>query len=139
MLEVTRAEQERFLNIISNLDDWLAETRLPDWQVRDVVAHMIDETERYLDRWKMARGGELPESMGLSDCDRDAKLDERAAGILVTQYIFNLWEYMFDSAEFLFPDRGRGNQRRAGRHPHRARPVLPSGVTGRRNMRSGGS
>lgn len=175
MLEVTRVEQERFLNIISNPDDWLAETRLPDWQVRDVVAHMIDETERYLDRWKMARGGELPKSMGLSDFreelrtgvlalrelpreeaiarlragasatvanfealteedwsgfqvahaflgslpasffvalelghhalhawdlglgDRDAKLDERAAGILATQYIFNLWEYMFDA------------------------------------------
>jgi hypothetical protein len=28
--------------------------------------------------------------------DRDAKLDERAAGILVPQYIFNLWEFMFD-------------------------------------------
>jgi hypothetical protein len=67
MLEVTRAEQQRFFDIISKPDDWLVETRRPDWQVRDMVAHMIDETERYLDRWKMARGGELPESLGLSE------------------------------------------------------------------------
>jgi uncharacterized protein (TIGR03083 family) len=175
MLEVMRAEHERFFDMVSNPDDWLAESRLPDWQVRDLVAHMIDETERYLDRWKMARGGQLPKSPGLADFreelkagvlalrelpreeaiarlragahatvvnfealteeewsgfqvahgflgplpasffvplelghhalhawdlglgDRDAKLDERSAGILVTQYIFNLWDYMFDA------------------------------------------
>jgi hypothetical protein len=53
MLEVTRAEQQRFFDIISKPDDWLVETRRPDWQVRDMVAHMIDETERYLaGRWR---------------------------------------------------------------------------------------
>jgi hypothetical protein len=175
MLEVARAEQARFITVISHADNWRAETRVPNWQVRDLVGHMIDETERYLDRWTMARAGQLPESLALptfrkelrtgalalrdlprdeaiarlragahrtvanfealteedwSDFqvahaflgplpaaffvslelghhalhtwdlglgDRNAAIDEPAAGLLVTQYIFNLWEYMFDA------------------------------------------
>jgi uncharacterized protein (TIGR03083 family) len=174
LIETVRGEQERFFNIIGDPGDWFADTRTDGWQVRDFVGHMIDETERYLDRWEMARRGECPKAVDLAEFreelraavlahrelsreeaiarlregaartvtafealteeewsglhvmhgflgpqpasffvpqelghyalhawdlglgDRDAKLDERAAGILVPQYIFNLWLYMFD-------------------------------------------
>jgi uncharacterized protein (TIGR03083 family) len=170
-----RAEHERFFQLIDDPQDWTAETRLPGWEVRDLVGHMIDETERYLDRWDLAQRGKAAESTDLSEFrdelrvralahralsreaaiarlkagaaataanfealtedewsglqvthaflgplpasffvplelghyalhawdlglgDREAKLDERSAGLLVTQYIFNLWRYMFDA------------------------------------------
>jgi len=76
VLDVVRTERGRFYNIIDNPDNWSRPTRSGHWEVRDLVGHMIDVTEGYLDRWEMARRGEPAEALGLvvmaSELDRVA-------------------------------------------------------------------
>ena len=64
VLDVVRTERGRFYDVIDNPDNWLVDTRCEGWQVRDLVGHMIDVTESYLDRWDMARKGEFPQGRG---------------------------------------------------------------------------
>lgn len=64
VLDVVRTERHRFYEIVDNPDNWTVDTRCEGWQVRDLVGHMIDVTEAYLERWEMARNGELPGGLG---------------------------------------------------------------------------
>ena len=64
VLDVVRTERARFYNIIDNPDNWYVQTRCSEWEVRDLVGHMIDVTEGYLSRWDMARKGEPADSLG---------------------------------------------------------------------------
>src|SRR6266487_4168400 len=66
VLDVVRTERGKFYDVIDNPANWLVETRCEGWQVRDMVGHMIDVSEGYLDRWDMARKGELPQGIGLA-------------------------------------------------------------------------
>jgi uncharacterized protein (TIGR03083 family) len=65
VLDVVRSERAKFSEIIEQPAHWLVQTRCTDWQVRDIVGHMIDVTEGYLERWEMARRGEPAEALGL--------------------------------------------------------------------------
>lgn len=64
VFDVIRTERGRFYDVIDDPDNWNVDTRCEGWQVRDLVGHMIDVTEGYLERWDMARQGELPQGMG---------------------------------------------------------------------------
>jgi uncharacterized protein (TIGR03083 family) len=66
VLDVVRTERDRFYEVIDEPKNWNVETRCEGWQVRDMVGHMIDVTEGYLNRWDMARKGELPQGIGLA-------------------------------------------------------------------------
>ena len=65
VLDVVRAERAKFYSIVDDPNNWTAQTRCTDWQVRDMVGHMIDVTEGYLSRWDMARKGEPAAALGL--------------------------------------------------------------------------
>lgn len=65
VLDVVRTERARFYEIIDNPETWYVQTRCTEWEVRDMVGHMIDVTEGYLSRWEMARRGEPAEALGL--------------------------------------------------------------------------
>lgn len=65
VLEVARAERANFYNIIDNPANWYVQTRCSEWEVRDIVGHMIDVTEGYLTAWDMARKGEAGNALGL--------------------------------------------------------------------------
>jgi uncharacterized protein (TIGR03083 family) len=58
VLDVVRTERARFFDIMDDPANWTVQTRCTDWQVRDIVSHMIDVTEGYLSRWDLARKGE---------------------------------------------------------------------------------
>jgi uncharacterized protein (TIGR03083 family) len=78
LLGVLRREAEEFLATAGEAGSWESPTFCTNWQVRDVVAHLIDSTEGYFPGWEMARGGggEAPEPLGLRGMlDRN---DERA-------------------------------------------------------------
>jgi uncharacterized protein (TIGR03083 family) len=66
VLDVVRTERSRFYNVIDDPANWNVDTRCEGWEVRDLVGHMIDVTEGYLNRWEMARQGELPQGIGLA-------------------------------------------------------------------------
>jgi uncharacterized protein (TIGR03083 family) len=65
VLDVVRTERAKFYNIVDNPDNWYVQTRCSEWEVRDIVGHMIDVTEGYLSRWDMARKGEAADALGL--------------------------------------------------------------------------
>lgn len=77
VLDVIRTERSKFYNIIDDPDNWNVQTRCTEWEVRDLVGHMIDVTEGYLTRWDMARKGEPADAVGLlvmaSSLDNNAK------------------------------------------------------------------
>ncbi len=65
LLDVIRAEQQDFFDLVDDPKNWLVQTRCTEWQTRDIVGHMIDTTEGYLNRWEKARKGEHPEMLNL--------------------------------------------------------------------------
>src|SRR2546425_11597623 len=65
VLDVVRTEHANFFNIVDDPDNWYVQTRCSEWEVRDIVGHMIDVTEGYLSRWDMARKGEAADALGL--------------------------------------------------------------------------
>lgn len=72
VLDVVRTERGRFFDVVDNPDNWYMDTRCEGWQVRDLVGHMIDVTEAYLDRWEIAsKGQEAPPPRGWQVMARD--------------------------------------------------------------------
>jgi len=64
VIDVVRTERAKFYNIVDNPDNWYVQTRCSEWEVRDMVGHMIDVTEGYLNGWDMARKGETADALG---------------------------------------------------------------------------
>jgi uncharacterized protein (TIGR03083 family) len=60
VLDVVRAERAKFYAVIDDPANWTVQTRCTEWEVRDMVGHMIDVTEGYLAGWERAKKGEPP-------------------------------------------------------------------------------
>jgi uncharacterized protein (TIGR03083 family) len=58
VLDVVRTESKAFFELVDDPKNWNVQTRCTEWEVRDMVGHMIDVTEGYLGRWEKARKGE---------------------------------------------------------------------------------
>jgi uncharacterized protein (TIGR03083 family) len=65
VLDVVRTESADFFKIVDDPDNWNVQTRCTEWEVRDIVGHMIDVTEGYLTRWEKARNNEPIDTAGL--------------------------------------------------------------------------
>jgi len=77
VLDAVRADQANFFAIVDDPKNWNVQTRCEDWEVRDMVGHMIDVTEGYLANWDRARKGEeAPAPYGLAVMGE--KLNEHA-------------------------------------------------------------
>jgi uncharacterized protein (TIGR03083 family) len=77
ILRVVRQEAEGFFDLAARPGVWEAPTGSVDWQVRDVVGHLVDVTENYFERFDAARGGlEVEPTYGLPGMA--ARLDDRA-------------------------------------------------------------
>ena len=59
MLDVIRTERDRFYGLVEDPANWTVQTRCTEWETRDLVGHMIDVTETYLERWELARKGQM--------------------------------------------------------------------------------
>jgi uncharacterized protein (TIGR03083 family) len=65
LLRVVRQEAENMFALAAAPGAWEAPTACPQWQVRDIVGHIIDVTESYFVGFDHARGGTTaPEAMG---------------------------------------------------------------------------
>jgi uncharacterized protein (TIGR03083 family) len=76
VIDVVRTERDRFYKIIDDPNNWNVQTRCTDWEVRDMVGHMIDVTEGYLARWDMPDKGAAAGAVGLAVMGE--KLNEHA-------------------------------------------------------------
>jgi uncharacterized protein (TIGR03083 family) len=65
VLDVIRKESRDFFNLVDDPKNWNVQTRCTEWEVRDMVGHMIDVTEGYLTRWEKARLNEPIDTVGL--------------------------------------------------------------------------
>ncbi len=60
LLAAIRDEADEFFTIAGKPENWEAPTASGHWQVRDIVAHITDVTEGYLEGFEMARTGQDP-------------------------------------------------------------------------------
>ena len=65
VLDVIRNESADFFAIVDDPKNWNVQTRCTEWEVRDMVGHMIDVTEGYLSRWESARKQQARDTAGL--------------------------------------------------------------------------
>lgn len=66
VLDVVRSERQKFYDLIDDPANWNVATRCEGWETRDLVGHMIDVTEGYLNRWQKARKGAEADVAGLT-------------------------------------------------------------------------
>jgi len=65
VLDILRRDQKKFFDLVEDPRNWNVQTRCTEWEVRDLVGHMIDVTEGYLSRWEVAGKGESAGALGL--------------------------------------------------------------------------
>ena len=58
LLETVREEAERMFELAEKPENWEKPTASGHWQVRDIIGHMVDVTEGYLEAFRVARAGE---------------------------------------------------------------------------------
>lgn len=69
LLRVVRRERQDFFDVIDNTDDetWKTPTACTEWEIRDVVGHLVDVTEGYIARFNLARAKEpFPQPLGVT-------------------------------------------------------------------------
>jgi len=65
ILRVVREEAERMFAMAEAPGAWEAPTACSDWQVRDIIGHLVDTTEGYFKSFETAQAGGSAESHGL--------------------------------------------------------------------------
>ena len=77
LLRTVKQEAERFFALAEVPENWQSPTASGHWQVRDIVGHLVDTTEGYLERFDLTRNGHTAEPLApLTDMARTA--DQRA-------------------------------------------------------------
>jgi len=68
VLRMVRQESDGVFALVERPEAWEARTACADWQVRDIVGHLVDTTESYFERFDAARGGvEVEPAYGVAD------------------------------------------------------------------------
>src|SRR5688500_3741154 len=66
LLRIVRGQAEGMFALAEAPGAWEAPTACPQWQVRDIIGHLIDVTESYFVGFDAARGGSAaPDAVGL--------------------------------------------------------------------------
>ena len=65
ILQVVRDEAERMFAMAEAPGAWEAPTACSDWQVRDIIGHLVDTTEGYFKSFETARAGGSADVHGL--------------------------------------------------------------------------
>src|SRR4030081_2373526 len=65
VLSVRKRDQKKFFGLVEDPANWNVQTRCTEWEVRDLVGHMIDVLEGYAKNWEAAKRGEDPGTLGL--------------------------------------------------------------------------
>jgi uncharacterized protein (TIGR03083 family) len=66
LLQTIKDEANEFFQLASKSENWEARTASGHWEVRDIVGHIVDVTEGYLEAFETARAGrEAPPPLGL--------------------------------------------------------------------------
>ena len=66
ILRVVREEAERMFAMAEAPGAWEEPTAATEWQVRDIIGHIVDTTEGYFKAFETARAGGSAEARGLA-------------------------------------------------------------------------
>ena len=55
VLRVVREQADSFFALAAEPETWTAQTACPEWEVRDIVGHIVDTTEGYFPAFDAAR------------------------------------------------------------------------------------
>jgi uncharacterized protein (TIGR03083 family) len=102
VMDVIRKERQAFMDIINDPANWEVDTRCEGWQVRDIVGHIIDVTEGYLERWEKARKGEDANAVGLLVMGRDLNDGALSFRSLSREDAINRWQSAYDKMMAIF-------------------------------------
>ena len=73
LLRIVQKEAQEFFTLAEARETWKMPTAAGHWQVRDIVAHLVDTTEGYLGRFDTTKGGGTAEGIApLSEMARNA-------------------------------------------------------------------
>ena len=111
LLRVVRRERQDFYDLIdgTNDDTWKTQTACTEWEIRDVVGHLVDVTEGYLERIALARNKEpFPEPLGLPGMaellDTGAKRFRSVPRAELISRLKNASDKLFEVFDALSPD-----------------------------------
>ena len=62
ILRVVRDQAEQMFSLAEQPDSWQAPTACENWEVRDVIGHLVDTMEGYFKAFEVARSGATPEN-----------------------------------------------------------------------------
>lgn len=65
VMDTVKRDAKKFFELVEEPGNWNVQTRCTEWEVRDLVGHMIDVTEGYLARWEAAKSGADANAAGL--------------------------------------------------------------------------
>jgi uncharacterized protein (TIGR03083 family) len=63
LLRVVRDEAQTFFDLVQVPENWQSPTSSGHWQVRDLVGHLVDTTEGYLERFDTTRAGSTADAL----------------------------------------------------------------------------
>jgi len=112
VLEVIRQESRDFFDLVDDPKNWNVQTRCTEWEVRDLVGHMIDVTEGYLTRWEKAKRKEEVDTAGLlvmgDSLNKHAQAFRRLPREEAITRLKSNYENMMDTFERLTPEEWSG-------------------------------
>ena len=74
VLRVVRDQAEGFFTLAGVPETWTARTGCPEWEVRDIVGHIVDTTETYFEGFDAARSSaEVDPAYGLAGMAKRAE------------------------------------------------------------------
>jgi uncharacterized protein (TIGR03083 family) len=105
LLRVVRAEAQRFFAFADDPQNWESPTASGHWQLRDLVAHLVDTTEGYIERFETTRRGDTAQGLApLTEMARTA--DERALALrdVPREQLLERLKSAFDRAMAMFEE-----------------------------------
>lgn len=105
LLRVVREEAEGFFALAEVPENWHSPTSSGHWQVRDLVAHILDTTEGYLERFETTRGGGTAEGIApLTEMSTTADVRARALRSVPREELLTRLRDAFERAMKMFED-----------------------------------
>jgi uncharacterized protein (TIGR03083 family) len=105
LLRVVRAEAQRFFAFADDPKNWESPTASGHWQLRDLVAHLVDTTEGYIERFETTRRGDTAEGLApLTEMARTA--DQRALALrdVPREQLLERLKTAFERAQAMFAE-----------------------------------
>ncbi len=107
LLRIVQKEAQAFFTLAEVPENWKMPTAAGLWQVRDIVAHLVDTTEGYIRRFETTRGGDSAEGIApLSEMAHNADKFAQELRNIPREELLGRLHSAFDTAMTMFDEVG---------------------------------